>query len=397
MGSIKIDWFRTLQNKYGSETHLGNLDQEPSYSDGYYLDDFSNSTKEQRLNVICIESIDTSFQAYKGVGSVLMQAAMEYGYSKGCEGRLLTNAVRNASPFYYKLGMRSRHDIDNKMLKSVAKKPRLSHDFGKIDMWMTPLAIQEWKEKIREKPLFVSTSQHLGSKAVTASNVLDLFSEKDRKIDHDLINNFLKRIKQEEKTAHLDPEKAYDFLNLFPQETRIVAMGKLMKVLSEHPKDFTNLLEQKFLEIAGTTLDKRLFSFAGQEGVQAVAARMQNEESPLREIDNEFLSLFSKEDKDQNFKTIIKLEGWIMSQENLDRDNYNRYYLYRDRVVNLLNLFPEEIRIAASNKIMQLSDTDLELFNDKGFLKIQLLENIKKTPSENRLKFLENYLSLKTQ
>ncbi len=233
IGHMGIDWLRTLDNGiYGSKNHTFGL--EPYYSDGFY----QNNTTNERFNVIYIETIKTSFSDYKGVGTALIQAAMEYSYLKGCEGRLVTNTVNDAAPFYFKLGMRCQDAYRNNYIKTyittAAEKGRTGHNFGSHYMSMTPVNIMQWKEKIREHPVFAATAQYLGSKGMGEEEIFQLFSKQERKKDSDILDDLLILTKWMSDSSDIDPKKVFGFLELFPIGERVAAAGALLRLASEN-------------------------------------------------------------------------------------------------------------------------------------------------------------------
>lgn len=387
LGTMVIDWYRTLPNgNFGSDNNPG---VDSWYSDRYYL----KGRDKQRLNTILIESINTSFGTHKGVGTALIQAAMEYGFSKGCEGRLVTNAVRNAPPFYYKLGMRCLKANDNTKIKRDIKKPRALTDLSSFYMWMTPLKIEEMKERIRNKPIFASASQYLGPKVDEETEVLDVFSESDRKTDADTINDLLNWNKLGKKHINLEPQKVYAFLRLFPEKDRIYATKKYMEMLDEvDAKDVAELFDKKTRELKAVPEEQRLTTFAGLKATEEAAAVRKMRTGPLKEIDEELLKLFTEADRDNHAETIINLDTWIHDNEN-DNTSYSDFYKF-------LRLFPNESRIVAAKTLISLGDLSdkhvtigLKHYEEeeKALFFNKLYASVEQKPVEARLDFFKNY------
>lgn len=157
LGTAKIDWIRNLDNgKYGSENYT-NLTCGSYYTYGL-------EQNAHRVNKIVVEDIRCPWNKhYKGIGSALMQAAMEYGYSKNCKGRIFLDACWDSHGFYYKLGMRTKSRETDKAivqrLEQYAGKERPYIDFGSHMMHMPEEERASWKEKIIANPIFSQTKQ----------------------------------------------------------------------------------------------------------------------------------------------------------------------------------------------------------------------------------------------
>lgn len=162
LGDITIAWIRRLENgTYGSEYH-NKIDRcNPLYC-------YGREKSQEQVNKIYIQDLNsTASETYRGVGSLLMQAAMEYGYSKGCQGRVILDAVRDSHLFYYKLGMRTIcRKTDAKIAALPEKFPgqeRVYADFGSHIMHMPKEGRDVWKEKIKANPIFQHTLQCINS------------------------------------------------------------------------------------------------------------------------------------------------------------------------------------------------------------------------------------------
>ena len=72
--------------------------------------------------VACVLNVEsTKREEYRGVGTLLMRAAIEYGISQDTEGRLVVHSVGDAVGFYSKLGMQSGSK-DDAVLMYLPKK-----------------------------------------------------------------------------------------------------------------------------------------------------------------------------------------------------------------------------------------------------------------------------------
>lgn len=105
LGHITFSHLRMLSSGvYGSETCKG-----PAY------ESYGQDARIGKLNKIFITHIERTNanetrEKYKGVGTALMQAAVEWGVAHGCEGRAALLAINNSHGFYYKLGMRAHYN-----------------------------------------------------------------------------------------------------------------------------------------------------------------------------------------------------------------------------------------------------------------------------------------------
>ena len=113
--------------------------------------------------------VDTMFstqkEKYKGVGTKLLQLAMEQGWAQGCEGALALSASWSSHAFHYLQGLRASDAEKNKKIAEIV---RQNQSTGKIQdtselmgvgMHLTHKAINEWKKRIRENPLLATTKE----------------------------------------------------------------------------------------------------------------------------------------------------------------------------------------------------------------------------------------------
>jgi len=99
-------------------------------------------------------------ETYRGVGTLLMQAAMEYGIRYGTGGRVALHSEGSALGFYYKLGMRSLSKKFNaqieKELEQAKRENRAPADITDNDamlMYLPEEAMAVWTAKIRQSPV----------------------------------------------------------------------------------------------------------------------------------------------------------------------------------------------------------------------------------------------------
>jgi GNAT superfamily N-acetyltransferase len=111
----------------------------PAWSAKYYYG--PRTAGRTRVNQIFIENIASSQNKhYKGIGSALMQAVMEYGYAKKCGGRIALSALSKATGFYDKLHLQTA---------------------GGSYRYLSEEGIREWKEKIQAHPISAKTLSFL--------------------------------------------------------------------------------------------------------------------------------------------------------------------------------------------------------------------------------------------
>jgi len=116
------------------------------------------------VGVIRIDSF--ARKRIRGVGTMLMQAAIEYGITQGAEGRIVLHAAGDALIFYRKLGMKlgfSDPQLEEAMSEEAARlasgqaDPRdlLSNDAR--PMYLPKEAIDVWRAKIQAAPVLGHT------------------------------------------------------------------------------------------------------------------------------------------------------------------------------------------------------------------------------------------------
>lgn len=118
---------------------------------------FLRYEKKLKVSQIFVDLIESPHNdAYKGVGTALMQAAMEYGHSKRCKGRVALAACWSSHVFYYKLGMRAKFSEQDKRIAELATQPNKPDSSGLLSahMYMPKQGRLEWKRKIEAHPIF---------------------------------------------------------------------------------------------------------------------------------------------------------------------------------------------------------------------------------------------------
>jgi len=111
------------------------------------------------VGFICINTLDSNGE-YRGVGTALMQVAIEYSFLKGCLGRIQLESIDDSCPFYYnqiKMSFIEDHESLQERIKNIHK--RSSVNYGSHDMYLSEESIQEWKTKILFNPILQTTKE----------------------------------------------------------------------------------------------------------------------------------------------------------------------------------------------------------------------------------------------
>lgn len=158
VGAIAIEFFSI--NEHGNyEGEKTRKISESSQLMRYGLDETA-----YKANKIFVEDLFSSHRQHlHGVGTALMQAAIEYSYSKGCDGRILLEASPAAHVFYFKLGMRTLDPALDALIEQEWNEPSKPREL--IYMYMPAAARLMWKERIKLNPIFSETIQLLGEKS----------------------------------------------------------------------------------------------------------------------------------------------------------------------------------------------------------------------------------------
>jgi hypothetical protein len=118
-----------------------------------------------RKKVVAILNLDSfEREKYRGVGTLLMQAAIEYGIAHGAEGRVSLHLTGTALGFYKRLGMvNGANDVvfDRKIEEESEqaardhREPKDLLDGDAMAMYLPREAISSWRRIIQEQPVFV--------------------------------------------------------------------------------------------------------------------------------------------------------------------------------------------------------------------------------------------------
>jgi hypothetical protein len=170
VGGTSLYWLTIKEDgkygKYGSAPAF-NFETQNKRFYGTHLNGQEIIRDGERLSKIYMETIDSlSNDKYKGIGTVLYQASIEYSIRKGCEGRLQLDAAWNSPGFHYKQGMRAEHtaiavryNLDYNQLiaeelskaKAEGREPNTNGLNG--EMYMPEEGIRMWKKKIADHPI----------------------------------------------------------------------------------------------------------------------------------------------------------------------------------------------------------------------------------------------------
>ena len=105
-------------------------------------------------NYVFVENMETDNVAFKGIGSALLQIAIELAQKPKYQGRVKLMAVRNSHVFYHKMSFKSyEHDFNKKILELVKNPPKEYEDSGATFMYLDKEAIALWKEKTKSHPI----------------------------------------------------------------------------------------------------------------------------------------------------------------------------------------------------------------------------------------------------
>lgn len=161
LGYAYIHHLRVMEHgRYGSE----NLSISSS-DEIHHFCRYGNETEAAKADRIFVNLIKTkkNITMYKGIGTSLIQTAIEYGLRKKCEGRLQLIACWSSHCFHYKMGLRSRFKEDNQAIteklegaQQMVTKPD-THDLGPIVMYLPSAEIPKWLKKIKENPILYKT------------------------------------------------------------------------------------------------------------------------------------------------------------------------------------------------------------------------------------------------
>jgi hypothetical protein len=87
-----------------------------------------------------------------GMGSKLVQFAIEKSIQAGYEGRVSLISTNNSGPFYLKMGFRCTSITAQNRLEEACKDPNITFLDGE-EMYLPEEAIATWKQKIAANPI----------------------------------------------------------------------------------------------------------------------------------------------------------------------------------------------------------------------------------------------------
>lgn len=127
------------------------------------------SEKRKITKIVVGSLVADKNDTYRGIGTRLMQVAMEYSYLKGCHGEIkLQNALlleHKFNPphiFYYKIGLRSLKDQENQLIESEIENLKNQRPCGRLpgmDLYLPPIEKARWQSIIRTNPVLLKTNQ----------------------------------------------------------------------------------------------------------------------------------------------------------------------------------------------------------------------------------------------
>ncbi|MBA3237282.1 MAG: GNAT family N-acetyltransferase [Parachlamydiaceae bacterium] len=156
LGDMTISHLRILKNgEYGDERRSITPDDTISFWRRYGRE--VQFARADRIFVHLMKAGQNN--QYKGIGTNLIQTAIEYGFRNNCEGRLQLDACWNSHGFYYKMGLRSHlrsNDQEIAMeLENAQNENRKSNteELGSVYMYLPSAEIPNWSRKIKENPV----------------------------------------------------------------------------------------------------------------------------------------------------------------------------------------------------------------------------------------------------
>lgn len=158
LGELDLYKMRWLDsNKFGYE----NRENMPDYCIWAYYRKSSSEKLEFQISKIVVSLINASKNKdYKGIGTALMQVAIEKSFNHQYEGRVLLDACWNSHGFYNKIGLKSftnpRADkaIEEELERAKIEKREPNTEFlGSVTMYLPVEKTEEWKNKIKSAPI----------------------------------------------------------------------------------------------------------------------------------------------------------------------------------------------------------------------------------------------------
>lgn len=163
LGFMKLDMLSIKGDFVGSTFH-------PFVRQGENVNQYhvkNENYKETISKAFIQDMIAWQNKSYKGIGTALMQIAIEKSFKYGFEGRLMLDAARNSHGFHYLMGLRTfplyfseRDEIIKDELEKAKKENRepITSILGSFYMYLPIETIEtKWKKQIQEKPLLFKT------------------------------------------------------------------------------------------------------------------------------------------------------------------------------------------------------------------------------------------------
>lgn len=110
----------------------------------------SLSFDKDRIYINRIETCPVFFRRKMGLGTGMVQFAIEKSLAAGFEGRVGLRSVYDSGVFYYKLGFISKDPEYQKQIEVAAREGK---KINGLDMYLPEAAIAAWKEIIAKNPI----------------------------------------------------------------------------------------------------------------------------------------------------------------------------------------------------------------------------------------------------
>ena len=151
IGNLTCYWLRNFEDgTWGGEYYTRRMTDE-DWECRYGLEESAFKT-----NRLMVERLYSYQQAkFRGVGSALMQAAMEWGDMDGkdCRGHIYLDAIGSSHKFYYNLGMRTLSAERDALIKDLPSVCR-EEDFGSCLMYMSSEGRERYAMRVADGPIF---------------------------------------------------------------------------------------------------------------------------------------------------------------------------------------------------------------------------------------------------
>lgn len=323
IGSVKVLIHQKRENgTYGvvEEPHV-NLEPYTYYQ---------QADQKEMAKVLFVKRLETethlTHQMKEELANVLMQAAMEYSYSQGCEGRLVLGCPQKNAPYFYKIGMRATDvfsGYNNEILKRAARRLDWIHDLGLSKMCMPQLRILKWREIIRKNPI-LKTKEYLPEPDGRAVRFLNAFSEREHFHDFDTLEEIYEWVKVD-PTTHLDLLEQLT-KNYYPIDWGATLVAFMIK--SPNPIQ-SNLSSMESAPDNPATQENNLKATLSPEEYTTERKRRKMWKKSLCEIDPLLLQRFSEKEWEESPQTLLKIDQWISTQANASESP--QYYEFLDQ------------------------------------------------------------------